>query len=184
MRSIIDHAPFSLALEVGCSEGWQLLKLAKLLPETKFIGVDRDLKSLGVLENKIDLDKIENVLVHPSDVDQLSEFKSKSVDIVFSSACLLYVDSLAIKDVLANMCRIARKAVILLEQHKAGADTTSEHTYIKCGLGRGYWLHDYEKIASKVEHVTDIRLKPVRHPVWVHEQWEQFASIIEIYPAG
>lgn len=60
---------------------------------------------------------ISNVKLLEGKADTLGEFQDKSFDIVFTNALLIYIGPDEIREVVKEMIRITRKALILMELH-------------------------------------------------------------------
>ena len=90
---------------------------------------------------------ISNVKLLEGKAGELGCFKDKSFDIVFTDAVLIYIGPDKIKDVMGEMIRLTRKALILMEWHSF----EPERKDLK-GLGvyhSGYWIRDYAALLKQ-----------------------------------
>ena len=134
-------------LEIGSGWGPNLITLAKENKSFRLTGVD--ISSASVTEGKAYLNEngIEGVELFRGQCDNLSFLKSKSADVVFTDALLMYIGTDKIHKVMHEMDRIARKKICLLELHLNG---------IKDRYTRDGWIRDYKKLFSKLVHKDSI----------------------------
>ena len=86
---------------------------------------------------------ITNVILSVGKADKLSAFVDNSFDILFTDATLLYIAPDKIKEVISEMIRIARKALIFVEQHEESLqkDPRGEGVY-----DSGIWKRNYRRL--------------------------------------
>ena len=75
--------------DLGCATGYYALALADSVgPEGKVYAVDKNKKSIRVLENKVEKGGYRNIEAHASSAADLSFIKDRSVDFVFAITLL------------------------------------------------------------------------------------------------
>jgi ubiquinone/menaquinone biosynthesis C-methylase UbiE len=134
--TISKYYPFDSALEIGCASGPNLYLLAKKFPEVKLYRIDISKKAIEIGKKKFNEEKISNVILETGNPTNLKRFPNKSIDIIFSDACLIYINPKKINSVVEEMVRIAKKAIILCEQHSNSSDV-----YYK-----DHWLYNYKSL--------------------------------------
>ena len=140
VKTISKYNPSSI-LEIGCNCGPNLYLLAKKFPDAEIIGIDINPIAVQKGNEWLAQEDISNVELLEGKADELKQFQDKSFDAVFTDAVLIYIGPDKIKDVMKEMIRIARKALILMEWHSFEPD----HKDPK-GLGIYYkslWKRDY-----------------------------------------
>jgi len=130
-------------LEIGCASGPNLYLLAKKFPEIKLYGIDISKKAIEIGKKKFNEEKILNVILETGNPSDLQKFFNKSIDIIFSDACLIYISPKKINSVVEEMVRIAKKAIILCEQHSDNSNS----------FYNGNWGHNYKP--SPADHSRD-----------------------------
>lgn len=80
--------PGDTVLDLGCGPATQLGLVARLNPDTRFIGVDLSAEMLGRARSYVDELGLQNVDFHESDVARLGAFADASVDAVVSTMAL------------------------------------------------------------------------------------------------
>lgn len=168
IEKISKYYPFENVLEVGSASGPNLYLLAEKFPEVKFYGIDvsgraiSEGKSFFIRRNK------KNIFLQKAQVNQLVKFKDKNMDIVFSDATLLYVGLDKIGSVLENMVRIAKKAIILCEQHTDGEPFYDDK-----------WVHNYRAIIGKHIPSAKVNFTKISKKLWKGD-WSKYGYIIEV----
>jgi len=93
-------------LDLGCGPGTQLVQIAGLNPDTRFIGVDLSEPMLGRARRQLAEQRISNVEVRQDDMTQLSSVRDAAVDAVISTMALHHLPR--IEDLDACFRQIAR----------------------------------------------------------------------------
>lgn len=130
---MIKTIPFISLWEVGCGGGANLIKFTKELPGKQLGGSD-------VSEDAIQLcrETFKGGLFHVEAGNDMM-MSDKSVDIVLSDMCLIYVDPTQITSYLKEFKRVGRNYVVLCEFH-----STSWWKRLKARFG-GYHVYNYQK---------------------------------------
>jgi len=174
---ISKFCPFDNVLEIGCGYGPNLYFLGKKFPDANFVGID--INPLFVREgNKwLKKERLVNVRLCHSKADNLTKFKDRTFDIVFTDAVLMYIGKDKIKQIIENMLRISKKALVFLEQdygHNPGDPQ---------GLGIyrfGHWQRHYFDLLKtfiKKECICTVKIPP---EVWPGEDWGRRGYIIKV----
>ncbi|HXF44200.1 MAG TPA: class I SAM-dependent methyltransferase [Candidatus Paceibacterota bacterium] len=167
IEKIIKYSPTSV-LEVGCASGPNLVLLAQKLPQAKLEGIDISPSAIETGRRYLELQKIKNVRLAVGNILNLKKFADKSFDVVFTDAVLIYVDKNKIENVLKEMVRVARKAVVLNEW----LTDSEKSAYV------GHWAHNYKNLFKKIMPNAEFALTKVKPDVWAGD-WATYGYIIE-----
>jgi len=162
--------PFDSVLEIGSNCGPNLYLLAQKRPEAKLVGIDINKKAVKAGNEFFKKEGMENARIENLRADELSSFKDKSFDIVFTDAVLLYVGPDKIKKVASEMNRIAKKAIIILEHH-------SEEESLEGKYNKGNWLRNYARLFQP--YAESIKVVKISPELWGGD-WGRLGNIIEI----
>ncbi len=162
VATVEKYTPIHSAFEIGCASGPNLFLLAQKFPDAVFSGIDISPSAVEKGAVWLAEKNIENISLIVGGFDFLSTLPDKSFDIVLSDATLLYADPKQVRIVIQNMIRIAKKAIILVEQHTDGKSFYNSH-----------WVHNYKDI------VPDALFTRIPSDVWGGD-WGKYGYIIEI----
>jgi ubiquinone/menaquinone biosynthesis C-methylase UbiE len=168
IEKISDFYPFESALELGCASGVNLFLLSKKFPKAKFYGIDISKKAIEIGKGFLKNQKVKNVFLKHGKIEDIKKFKEKSIDIIFTDATLIYVDPKIISCIVEKMIKVAKKAIILCEQH---TDTVSFYNDV--------WIHNYRKLFSKFIPEEKIKFTKISPKIW-SGNWGNFGYIIEV----
>lgn len=87
--------PGDTVLDLACGPANQLAMVARLNPQTKFIGIDLSEPMRGYAEELIKLQGLENVTILPGDITDLSQFADASIDAVMSTMALHHLPTVS-----------------------------------------------------------------------------------------
>ena len=177
VERISKFSPNSI-LEIGCNCGPNLYLLAKKFPDAEIIGID--INSMAVQKGNEWLAQvgISNVKLLEGKADELGQFRDRSFDVVFADAVLIYIGPDKIKDVIKNMIRITRRALILMEWHCF--EPQSKDPY---GLGvyhLGHWKRDYVALLKQFDRDEHIHVTKITEKIWPEKNWSEVGAIIEV----
>ncbi len=172
IKTISKYYPFRKVLEIGCASGPNLYLLARKFPEASFYGIDISKKAVETGNNFFQKKGIPNVRLKEGDFEkELKKLKTKSFDVVFSDAVLIYIDRKRIERVVRELIRVTKKAVILCEMHQA------ENLQ---SIFEGHWTHNFKKIFGKFIGEEKVKLTKIPFSFWEDKIWGKFGFIIEI----
>lgn len=153
-------------LEVGCASGPNLLRIRQAFPHLQVGGVD-------VVPEAIEMAR----KVLPGgifDVRSVTDlfFADKSVDVVLTDACLIYVGPGKIKKALKEIHRVCRGKILLVEFH-------SNSFFKRCALRlfSGYNAYRWDRLLEDTGFV-DVEIEKIPKEVWPGTPWEQFGYVI------
>ena len=86
--------PGDIAVDLGCGPATQLAMVARLNPDTHFIGVDLSDEMLKRAKGHVDEQGLRNVEFRQGDISRLESFADNSVDTVFSTVALHHLPDL------------------------------------------------------------------------------------------
>jgi SAM-dependent methyltransferase len=184
IEALAQSFPCDSILEVGCAFGQNLAVFAHLVPGTSICGVDRNGAALKEAEAFFKTLRSQSAprFVKGS-VDDLSMFASLSFDVVYTCALFLYVRPDEAEPAARELLRVAKRKVLLLEQHVEDRNNPQLHlgVFVQRGAGpAGYWLRDYRRLFSQFVPDGNIKVTKVLHPNWEAERWKSAANLIEI----
>lgn len=116
--SKLSEKPESI-LDVGCGGGLFTIRLAKLFPRVKIVGIDLNPQAIEFARNKVSLIKnappyLRFELRQRPDLNE----PSKSFDVVLATLVCHHIPDRELITFIANACRIAKKKVILNDLHR------------------------------------------------------------------
>lgn len=168
IEKISENAPFESVLEIGSASGANLFLLSEKYPESKFYGIDVSKKAIEEGKKFFKKKDIKNVFLQNLSASQLESFGDKSMDVVFSDAAIIYVGEDKIDAVFKNLFRIARKAIVLCEQHTDGKAFYDNR-----------WIHNYREIVKKIRPNAKINFAKIPNGVFGGD-WDKYGYIIKI----
>jgi ubiquinone/menaquinone biosynthesis C-methylase UbiE len=163
LRKQIMRYEANSVLEVGCNCGNRLYSLARMRPHARFVGLDINQTSVSFGNAKFIEEGVRNVTLECRRAEGLASYPSGSFDIVYSWATLIYPKPAVIKDILANMVRISRLAVVLIEMQSKRRLSGRRKYGIYCG---GNWKRDYRAIAEEIDKNLVVETERVFQHVW------------------
>ena len=126
---------FKSLLEIGCNAGANIQRVRKefKIDDNDLAGVDVNKDAIEFVQNKLP-----DVLWRIGNAKSLP-FSNKEYDIVLSDAVLMYADPTEAEEILAEMNRVAKKAIVI-------CDWFSENDEIK----DGHWCRNYESLLKEM----------------------------------
>ncbi len=157
--------PDDTVVDLGCGPATQLAMVARLNPETNFIGVDLSADMLAKARGYIAEQGLENVEFREGDITDLSIFGDGSIDAVISTVALHHLPSVeALENTFSEINRILKKNAGLyladfghLKSEKSITDfayqyADSQHELFTLdylySLRAAFALEDFQRIAS------------------------------------
>ena len=178
VEKISSFHPFSDVLEIGCNCGPNLYLLAGKFPGVKMTGIDINPRAIQKGNELFASEGISNVKLLVGKADELGQFQDRSFDVVFTDAILIYVGRDKIRSVISEMVRIARKGIVLLEQHCFEGKNSVSSTL---GVRRlGLWQRDYVALLKEFVPEERIGVTKVTNDMWPDHQWQEAGAIIEL----
>ena len=169
--------PFSSILEIGCGYGLNIEILAKKFTSTSIVGLD--INPVAVYEGEARLSQLglKHAHIILGKADDLSKFSNKSIDVVFTDATLLYIGPDKILQVIAEMRRISRKALLLVEFYCSDCSCK----FMKFGFHtRDGWVRDYLKILSHFFNKDSIQITKISTDIWPTGRWSKYGHLIKV----
>ena len=161
--------PFSSVLEIGCNCGPNLYLVAKRFPEAQVWGVDINPAAVETGTRLLASEGISNVKLSVGRADDLGQFEDNQVDVVFTDAVLIYVGPDKIEQVAREMVRVARRGIILVEQHCFGSNWRDRK-----GLGvhnGDVWVRDYSALFQRLAIEAPVRITKLPEGAWPAGGW-------------
>jgi len=144
-------------LEIGSNAGNRILELGRNLQTSFFHGIDINATAVKLGNATAEVDGLTNVSFSVTDISNPDEFKeSKSYDVVFSWATLMYIHPRDILETLRIISGITSRKLVLIEQI---SDSKSKFSIFRKGtpvLLEPTWSRNY------VELITQVTLRKFR----------------------
>lgn len=178
VERIAVFSPISSILEVGCNSGPSLYLLAKRFPLAEIMGIDINTAAVEYGNAQFASEGISNVKLLAGKADELGQFPDKSFDIIFTNSLLMYIGPDKIKQVVKEMIRLSRRALILVEWHCFESQQKDP-----CGMGiyrHGTWMRDYVALLKQFVQEENIRVTKIPDEVWPDKGWQRFGAVIEV----
>jgi ubiquinone/menaquinone biosynthesis C-methylase UbiE len=158
--------PFTSLWEIGVGGGANLIRVVKDMKGKQLGGSD-------VSEDAIELCKktFNNGIFRVESGDNLL-MSDKSVDVLLTDMCLIYVDPLKINDFLREFKRVGRNYVVLCEFHSP--------SWWKRQIARfgGYHVYDYRKRLENLGYFN-VQIQHIPEQLWPGtDRNTEFRSII------
>jgi ubiquinone/menaquinone biosynthesis C-methylase UbiE len=173
----ISNFSSNTILEIGCNCGPNLRLLAKKFPRAVIMGIDINPLAVEKGNEWLAQEGISNVKLSVGKADELGDFQDTSFDVVFTDAVLMYIGPDKIKNVIKEMIRVTRLALILLEWHDFDSDHRDQ------GLGvyyRGAWRRDYVALLKQFVREEQIHVTKITEEIWPEKNWKEVGAIIEV----
>jgi SAM-dependent methyltransferase len=176
-RLIVEHvsalAPWAGILEVGCGYGPNLYHLAQRFPHAVLRGIDINRHSVALGNARLQEAGLANVRLVAGRADDLRQFAGGAFDIVLTNALLMYVGPDRIDRAVAEMLRVARRYLVLVEQHRQDDESR--------GAGRfesGLWRRNYAVLLQRLAPDDRVEIRKVPVELWDDEGWREYGCII------
>lgn len=164
------YVPFSDVLEIGCASGPNLFLLSQKFSNVRYVGIDINPRAIKEGNRFFRARGIHDISLFVGKADDLEGFSDQSFDIVFTDAVLMYVGPDKIKKVAAELERVSRKAIILVEHHSENETDLGRY-------GEKWWLRNYTKLFQP--YSNQITATKITSETW-GGNWGKFGYIIEV----
>ena len=170
--TLLEDHPSSL-LEIGCGWGPNLQLLASQAPGAALTGVDISPASIKEGRRQLVSAQIDGVSLLEGRADTLPLSAGTAVDTVFTDAALLYVGPDRIAQCVAEMFRVARRRIVLLEMHEAGAGPAGRYT-------RDGWIRDYGALLRPfLSGERKVRVRKLPAGLFTSGRWPDYGTLID-----
>jgi len=169
VQALASFPQITSVLEVGSGTGGNLSLLRLFAPELQYLGFDRNNAALRRSPNE------GTSLFLEAEATKAFPIKTKSVDIVFSLASLLYVSGEEIERTLREMDRVSKLGIVLIEQHDEHSSPEGQFVLDE-SASSGYWIRDYRGLFSKLKLASEVA--PIAGPLFETEQWKKYGSVV------
>ncbi len=168
----------SSILEIGCNCGPNLWLLAKKFPDAEIRGIDINPVAIQKGNELFAAEGILNVKLSVGKADELKQFRSKSFDVVFTDAVLIYIGRDKIRRITEEMVRVTREGLFLVEWHCFEPEKQDPN-----GLGVRYhhfWKRDYIALLKQVVPEEQIHVTKITEALWPDKNWQEVGAIIKV----
>ena len=176
MEKISRYFPLRNVLEIGSNCGPNLYLLAKKSPQVKLVGIDINREAINIGKRFFTQEGISNIELLIGKADTLYQFSDKSFDLVFCDAILIYIGPDKIKEIMKEIIRVSRKAIILVEWHE---DSKEDHN----GLGVyhfGHWKRNYVNLLKQFVGEDQIYTTKIPEELWPGKHWQKLGYLVEV----
>lgn len=176
VEKIAAYSPLREILELGCNCGPNLYWIAKKIRPARMVGVDINAMAIQEGIALLHSEGIFNAELRVGSARAMGEFPDRSFDLVFTDAVLIYVAPDKIEEVIREMLRISRKALVLLEWHleRKEEDPSGSGIYHK-----GCWKRNYVNLLSRFIPRDRVRAAKLPQQAWPEKNWRELGYIIE-----
>lgn len=177
IEKAFSFSSVSSILEIGCNCGPNLFLLANKFPKANITGIDINPMAVQKGNEWLAQAGCSNVKLFVGKADELAHFQDKSFDVVFTDAVLIYIGPDRIKEVMKEMIRVARRALILVEWHCFEHERKDPY-----GLGTyhlGFWRRDYVALLKQFIRKERIHVVKIPEDVWTARGWKEFGAVVE-----
>jgi ubiquinone/menaquinone biosynthesis C-methylase UbiE len=166
-------APITSALEVGSNAGANLILLARRAPAARLIGIDVSDQAVALGRDWVRREGLTGITLETATTERLRTFADASFDVVFSDAVLMYLGPDDIAGALREMCRIARRGVVLNEWALPAEQDTMHFWY------DWHWVHNYARLLRQIPAVSQIESTRVPPEIWSDAGgWLQYGTTL------
>lgn len=177
IEKILTYTPLKTVLEIGCNTGPNLYLLAKRFPEAQYYGIDINKNAIERGKKWLAQQGNSTINLSVGRFDNLKKLQTKSVDIVFTDATLIYIGPDKIRHVLAEMIRVTRKALILHEFHLFQKKSDDAHPY---QYFDAHWIYNYHTLITSLLPSACLSITPVGQSWWDDKAWQQSGALIDL----
>ena len=171
---ILRQFSFQSVLEIGCGSGVNLYNIKQTFPNVSIYGID--VSSNAIKEARKNLP--EGSILEVGDASDNFCFPDKSIDIVLSDACLIYLNQKNFKKALKEAKRVARVGVIFCEFHHVNFFVRLAFRFLVGFKHKKYNIYNYEENLKRAGF-NNIKIKKLTDKDWPHSTiWKIFGSII------
>ena len=175
VKKIDKFLKIKSVLEVGCSTGANLIFLAESHKEIQLYGCDISSTAIRQAKKESDARAID-IKLSVGTTNNLKYFDDKSIDVVFSSATLIYVPPKFIIHSLTEMVRVAKKGVILNEFNFFERSVKEKYFF----RTSSYWVYDFAILLREHPDVKAIIVERMQPGLINDNNWNSYGSFIEI----
>lgn len=172
---IEKHGPFRNALEIGCNAGQNLLLLARKFPQAEFHGIDINPRFIEAGKNWLASEGVTNVSLEVGRADCVDDFGDRSFDVVFTDATLMYIGPDKIGEVLRQMKRVTRNAVLLNEWHLERPNSWDSSLWYDL-----HWVHNYRILLEGLVSADKVSVTKLPKDLWGGGGWEEYGTLVEV----
>jgi SAM-dependent methyltransferase len=167
--AVCSFTPVDSVLEVGCASGANLVCLRGRMPDARLIGVDINRQAIATARRHFAESGDQSIQLFVGRADLLSDLPDASVDVVLIDAVLMFIAPDRIQAVVAELCRVARKGLVLNEYHRVGESRGS--------FDGGRWGYDF--VALLRQQVPKARIDTSKS-AFVGGAWDRYGTLIEV----
>jgi hypothetical protein len=119
---------------------------------------------------------VTNVKLATGRADDLASFATRSIDITFTDATLLYVGPDRIERALLEIRRVTRRALLFSEWNLEGHDPAERSLWYYL-----HWIHDYRRLLREHFSEDGIRVTKLPKDLWAPGGgWERYGALVEV----
>lgn len=166
ITGILKHLKWHSLYEIGAGGGANIRRIIEEIPGKQLGGSDVSEDAVKFMQETF---KGGHFQVETGDDILMSD---KSIDVVLSDMCLIYVSPFKIKKYLKEMKRVSRNNIIICEFH-----SDSFFKRLWAWWKTGYFVHDYKKLLNKLGYY-EIYMEHIPIEYWDADNNTEFRTLI------
>ena len=182
-ESVSRFYPFKTLMEFGCAFGQSFHLYARLFPTVQLVGFDPDTTAIESGREFYATQRFgDRVVLEPGGLERMPELAEQwQPDVIYSSACLLYLTASEIRDALVQFYQSSRLGFVLMEQDlsfMSGSITEKSRFIGVHGANKPYWLHNFGVLCRELFPDGKIAVRKLAKPKFETELWQSCGAVV------
>lgn len=182
-EAVARFYPFKTLLEFGCAYGQSFHLYSRLFPGVRCIGLDPDADAVeGGRQFYLQHGLSDRITLETGGMERLEEMARKyKPDLIYSSACLLYLSATEIREVLKLFYSSATRGFVLMEQDLIfmSGNINEKSRFIGMhGDHKPYWLHNYGGLFRELFPDGTFSVRRIPKPKFQSELWQSCGAVV------
>lgn len=182
-EAVSKFYPFETLLEFGCAYGQSFDLYTRLFPRVKCVGLDPDDEAVEGGRQFYEMRGLGNrVILERGGIERLEEISKRyRPDVIYTSACLLYLTASEIREVLKLIHSCVNKGFVLMEQdliYMSGNINEKSRFIGAHGNHKPYWLHNFGALFRELFPDGTFSVRKLPKPKFQTELWQSCGAVI------